>query len=68
VVVFDEDTPCRVLRALRPDLFVKGADYQGSELEEREVLAQWGGEVVLLPLVGGRSTTRVISAAAEAAM
>jgi rfaE bifunctional protein nucleotidyltransferase chain/domain len=68
VVVFDEDTPCRVLRALRPHLFVKGADYRGADLEEREVLAQWGGQVVLLPLVGGHSTTQVISAAAEAAM
>jgi rfaE bifunctional protein nucleotidyltransferase chain/domain len=68
VVIFDEDTPCRVLQALRPHLFVKGADYQGADLEEREVLASWGGQVVLLPLVGGRSTTQVISAAAEAAM
>jgi D-beta-D-heptose 7-phosphate kinase / D-beta-D-heptose 1-phosphate adenosyltransferase len=68
VIVFDEDTPCRVLRALRPHLFVKGADYQGVDLEEREVLAEWDGQVVLLPLVGGRSTTQLISAAADAAM
>ena len=67
VIVFDEDTPCGVLRALRPHLFVKGGDYQGVDLEEREVLAKWGGQVVLLPLVGGRSTTRLISAAADAA-
>jgi D-beta-D-heptose 7-phosphate kinase/D-beta-D-heptose 1-phosphate adenosyltransferase len=67
VIVFDEDTPCRVLRVLRPHLFVKGGDYQGVELEEREVLAKWGGQLVLLPLVGGRSTTRLISAAADAA-
>jgi rfaE bifunctional protein nucleotidyltransferase chain/domain len=67
VIVFDEDTPCRVLRALRPHLFVKGADYRGVDLEEREVLAEWGGQVVLLPLIGGRSTTRLISAAADAA-
>jgi rfaE bifunctional protein nucleotidyltransferase chain/domain len=67
VIVFDEDTPCRVLRVLRPHLFVKGGDYQGVDLEEREVLAKWGGQLVLLPLVGGRSTTRLISAAADAA-
>jgi D-beta-D-heptose 7-phosphate kinase / D-beta-D-heptose 1-phosphate adenosyltransferase len=68
VVVFDEDTPCDVLRVLRPHLFVKGADYQDVDLDERRVLAEWGGEVVLLPLVGGRSTTRLLSAAAHAAM
>jgi rfaE bifunctional protein nucleotidyltransferase chain/domain len=67
VIVFDEDTPCRVLRTLRPHLFVKGTDYQGVDLEEREVLAEWGGQVVLLPVVGGRSTTRLISAATDAA-
>ena len=68
VIVFDEDTPCEVLRVLRPHLFVKGADYQDVDLDERQVLAEWGGEVVLLPLVGGRSTTRLLSAAAHAAM
>jgi rfaE bifunctional protein nucleotidyltransferase chain/domain len=68
VIVFGEDTPCEVLRVLRPDLFVKGADYQDVDLDERRVLAEWGGEVVLLPLVGGRSTTRLLSAAAHAGM
>ena len=65
VVVFDEDTPTRALESVRPHLFVKGADYQGVDLAEREVLARWGGEVVLLPLVAGRSTTRIIATAAE---
>jgi D-beta-D-heptose 7-phosphate kinase / D-beta-D-heptose 1-phosphate adenosyltransferase len=66
VVVFDEDTPSEALRALRPHLFVKGADYQGAEIEERQVLAPWGGQVVLVPLVEGRSTTRLIHTAAAA--
>jgi D-beta-D-heptose 7-phosphate kinase / D-beta-D-heptose 1-phosphate adenosyltransferase len=66
VVVFDEDTPSEALRALRPHLFVKGADYQGAEIEERQVLAPWGGQVVLVPLVKGRSTTRLIHTAAAA--
>ncbi len=68
VIVFDEDTPSQVLRALRPHLFVKGVDYHGVDLEERDVLAAWGGQVVLLPLVSGRSTTQLITAAADAAM
>lgn len=66
VVVFDEDTPSEALRALRPHLFVKGADYQGAEIEERQVLAPWGGQVVLIPLVDGRSTTSLIHTAAAA--
>lgn len=67
VVVFDDDTPCEVLAMLRPQLFVKGADYEGLDLVEREALAQWGGRVVLLPLVAGHSTTRLISTASTAA-
>jgi rfaE bifunctional protein nucleotidyltransferase chain/domain len=67
VVVFDEDTPVGVLEALRPHLFVKGADYQGADLDEQAALAQWGGHVVVLPLLSERSTTRLIATAAHAA-
>ena len=66
VVVFDEDTPAIVLDELRPHLFVKGADYQGAEIAEQSVLARWGGHVVLVPLVEGRSTTDLIASAASA--
>jgi D-beta-D-heptose 7-phosphate kinase/D-beta-D-heptose 1-phosphate adenosyltransferase len=66
VVVFDDDTPCAALQALQPHLFAKGADYQGTDIAERDVLGQWGGQVVLLPLVSGRSTTRLIATAAAA--
>jgi len=67
VVVFDEDTPCEVLRRLRPALFVKGGDYAGEPMPERAVLADWGGRVVLLPVVPGRSTTWILHAAAVSA-
>jgi len=66
VIAFDEATPCSALADLRPHLFVKGADYEGADLEEREVMARWGGQVVLVPLVEGRSTTRLIHIAAAA--
>ena len=66
VVVFDDDTPAGVLEAVRPHLFVKGADYQGAEIAEQSVLARWGGHVVLVPLVEGRSTTGLIASAASA--
>ena len=63
VLVFDDDTPSTALRALRPQLFVKGAGYEGAGIEERQVMARWGGQVVLVPLVDGRSTTRLIHSA-----
>ena len=44
-------------------MWAKGADYAGQELPEAAVLAGWGGEIVLLPLVHGRSTTRIIQEA-----
>jgi rfaE bifunctional protein nucleotidyltransferase chain/domain len=67
VVLFDEDTPCDALARVRPHLFVKGADYAGTELPEEPVLAAWGGRVVLLPLMAGRSTSRLIDLARERA-
>jgi rfaE bifunctional protein nucleotidyltransferase chain/domain/rfaE bifunctional protein kinase chain/domain len=60
VVCFDEPTPEAVLRRLRPDVFAKGGDYAGRDLPERAVLAEWGGEVVALPYLDGRSTTRLV--------
>jgi D-beta-D-heptose 7-phosphate kinase / D-beta-D-heptose 1-phosphate adenosyltransferase len=63
VLVFGEDTPAAALERLRPDVWAKGADYSGRHLPEAPVLARWGGEVVLLPFVHGKSTTRIIEEA-----
>ncbi|TYB47961.1 PfkB family carbohydrate kinase [Actinomadura chibensis] len=60
-VVFDDDTPAALLERLRPDLWVKGADYAGTILPEAETVRAHDGEVVLLPLLEGRSTTRLLS-------
>ncbi len=60
VVVFDEPTPIGLIDALRPDVLVKGADYAGREVVGREVVEAAGGEVVLIDLVPGRSTTAAI--------
>jgi D-beta-D-heptose 7-phosphate kinase / D-beta-D-heptose 1-phosphate adenosyltransferase len=67
VVVFDEDTPTAILSRLRPDVWVKGGDYAGVEVPEAAVLAQWGGQVVTLSYLTGRSTSRLASAAAGSA-
>lgn len=63
VAVFDESTPERALRDLRPDIWAKGGDYAGTPLPEAAVLAEWGGQAVVLPYLGGRSTTRLVSIA-----
>jgi bifunctional ADP-heptose synthase (sugar kinase/adenylyltransferase) len=63
VVVFDEPTPHGVLSWLRPDVWVKGGDYD--ELPEAELVRRWGGETVVVPYLDGRSTTAMISKGAR---
>jgi rfaE bifunctional protein nucleotidyltransferase chain/domain len=63
VLVFDEDTPCTVLEALRPDIWVKGGDYVAGTLPEDEVLSRWGGHSVVVPYLPGRSTTQLVARA-----
>ena len=62
VVVFDEATPAEVLARLRPDVWVKGSDYAGQDIPEARVVEEGGGRVVLLPVVDGYSTTRLVDA------
>jgi D-beta-D-heptose 7-phosphate kinase/D-beta-D-heptose 1-phosphate adenosyltransferase len=61
VVVFDEDTPVELIRALRPDLLVKGADYSEDQVVGGADVRSWGGEIYLADLVPGRSTTATIA-------
>ncbi len=64
VIVFDDDTPVGALTSVRPDIFVKGGDYTGMVLPETSVMAQWGGVVVTVPFMAGRSTTSILRRAA----
>jgi D-beta-D-heptose 7-phosphate kinase/D-beta-D-heptose 1-phosphate adenosyltransferase len=59
-VLFDEDTPEQLIRTLRPDVHVKGGDYQPADLPESKAVAEVGGRIEILPFVEDRSTTRVI--------
>jgi rfaE bifunctional protein nucleotidyltransferase chain/domain/rfaE bifunctional protein kinase chain/domain len=63
VMIFDEDTPETALRVLRPDVWVKGGDYAGHELPEAEAVRSWGGEVVTVGYLDGRSTSRLVEQA-----
>lgn len=64
VVEFEEDTPVEVLDRIRPHVWAKGGDYAGAEVPEAAVLREWGGQVVALPYLEGRSTTSLVAAAA----
>ncbi len=59
VVIFQEDTPEKVIRTLRPDILVKGGDWKRKGVIGQDFVASYGGKTVLLPLVKGYSTTRL---------
>lgn len=62
VVVFGEDTPLELIRALRPDVLVKGGDYHEGTIVGAPDVRGWGGDVRVIPLTPGQSTTNIIQA------
>jgi rfaE bifunctional protein nucleotidyltransferase chain/domain len=60
VVVFDQDTPLELVRAVEPDVIVKGGDYEESTIVGAAEVRARGGEVVVIPLTPGQSTTSII--------
>jgi D-beta-D-heptose 7-phosphate kinase / D-beta-D-heptose 1-phosphate adenosyltransferase len=60
VVPFAEDTPRQLIAALLPDVLVKGGDYRAEDVVGAEEVRAAGGEVVIMPLVEGRSTTSIL--------
>jgi D-beta-D-heptose 7-phosphate kinase/D-beta-D-heptose 1-phosphate adenosyltransferase len=61
VVIYDEDTPIEVVRALRPDVLVKGADWAADAIVGRAEVEALGGRVVRVALVPGRSTSELVA-------
>lgn len=61
VVVFDEDTPLALIRRIRPDVLVKGADYPRKDIVGGDDVEGWGGRVVRVPLVQDTSTTNLLA-------
>ena len=59
VTIFDEDTPVALIEALKPDVHVKGGDYDVDKLPETPVVRAYGGEVRILRFVEGRSTSNL---------
>lgn len=60
VMLFDEATPCAVIERIRPDVYVKGGDYDMASLAEAALVRGWGGRALAIPFVEGYSTTRLV--------
>jgi D-beta-D-heptose 7-phosphate kinase/D-beta-D-heptose 1-phosphate adenosyltransferase len=60
VLIFDEPTPLEIIRVLRPDVLVKGADYTIDKIVGAKEVEGWGGRVVRVPLEPGHSTTNLL--------
>ena len=61
VVLFDEDTPEALIDQLRPDIYVKGGDYDMARLGETALVRSWGGHAVAIPFVSGYSTSALVT-------
>lgn len=60
VTWFDEDTPLELISVLRPDVLVKGGDYDMTKLAETKVVESYGGRAQAIPFVDGYSTTALV--------
>jgi len=61
VVQFEQDTPLELITTLRPDVLVKGGDYDEASIVGAPEVLGWGGRVVVVPLTPGHSTTSTIA-------
>lgn len=60
VTLFDEQTPVELLQLVKPDLYVKGGDYDIETLAETKLVRSWGGQARAIPFVEGYSTTSLV--------
>ncbi len=60
VTWFGEDTPVEIIAQIRPDILVKGGDYDMAKLPETALVESWGGRALALPFVAGYSTTKLV--------
>lgn len=61
IVPFSDDTPHALIRALRPDILVKGSNYSGNQIEGREIVEEYGGRIELLDILQDISTTDLLA-------
>jgi D-glycero-beta-D-manno-heptose 1-phosphate adenylyltransferase len=60
VILFDEPTPLAVLQRCKPEIYVKGGDYDMETIPEAALVRSWGGRALALPYISGHSTTRLV--------
>ena len=60
VTLFDELTPLELIQYLKPDVLIKGGDWPEEKVVGRDEIKKWGGKVVIIPEVMGKSTTNVV--------
>ncbi len=60
VCIFEEKTPINLIKLVRPNYLVKGADYNKKNVVGSEIIKSWDGKVIILPLTKGYSTTSII--------
>ena len=65
VVIFDEETPFKLIELLRPQVIVKGGDYQPDQVVGADLVRAAGGRVVVVPMLPGLSTTRILQSGAS---
>lgn len=61
VTLFEEATPLRLIEYLRPDVLVKGGDWNEEAVVGRDAVRSWGGKVVIVPMTEGASTTNIVA-------
>ena len=61
VVMFDEETPIKLIKSLKPDFLVKGGDYKVQDIVGYDVVSKYGGSVITIPLIKGLSTTKILN-------
>ena len=60
VVIFEENTPLKLIKTIEPDILVKGGDYDPNEVVGKKEVEARGGKLTLIPFVEGKSTTKII--------
>ena len=60
VILFTEQTPVNLIASIRPDIYVKGGDYEIDSLEEARLVKAWGGKAIVIPFLYERSTTTLL--------
>ncbi len=61
VILFNESTPIKLIKLIKPDILMKGDDYSKKNVVGAIEIQEWNGKVILIPVVKGKSTTKIIN-------